>query len=110
MTKHDLALSRRALISAMLSAGGGLAVGVFVPSFAQAKQLGAALSGDESLAPREMNAFIVIDPDNTVTVRLPHTEMGQGRGHGPVDDCRRRAGMRLDESAVRARLRQPQPA
>ncbi|MEI6282839.1 MAG: hypothetical protein WCP82_09020, partial [Alphaproteobacteria bacterium] len=78
MTKHDLALSRRALISAMLSAGGGLAVGVFVPSFAQAKQLGAALSGDESLAPREMNAFIVIDPDNTVTVRLPHTEMGQG--------------------------------
>jgi len=78
MTKHDLALSRRALISAMLSAGGGLAVGVFVPSFAQAKQLGAVLSGDESLAPREMNAFIVIDPDNTVTVRLPHTEMGQG--------------------------------
>ena len=78
MTKHDMGLSRRALISAVLSAGGGLAVGVFVPGFAQAKQLGAVLSGDESLTPKEMNAFIVIDPDNTVTVRLPHTEMGQG--------------------------------
>ncbi len=78
MTKHDLALSRRALISAALSAAGGLAVGAFVPAFAQAAVLGPVLSGDETLAPKEMNAFIVIDPDNTVTVRLPHTEMGQG--------------------------------
>jgi len=25
-----------------------------------------------------MTAWLVIDPDNTVTVRLPHQEMGQG--------------------------------
>ena len=25
-----------------------------------------------------MTAFLVIEPDNTVTVRLPHAEMGQG--------------------------------
>ena len=27
---------------------------------------------------KEMTAFLVIEPDNTVTVRVPHAEMGQG--------------------------------
>ena len=51
MTKHDLALSRRALITAALSAAGGLVVGVFVPGFAEAAQLGPVLSGDEAQNP-----------------------------------------------------------
>ncbi len=80
MTKHDQALhdlSRRDVIAA-LSAAGGLSVGVAAPGLANARQIGASINGDESLSPKEMNAFIVIDPDNTVTVRLPHCEMGQG--------------------------------
>jgi isoquinoline 1-oxidoreductase beta subunit len=28
----------------------------------------------------EINAWIVIDPDETITIRIPHTEMGQGAG------------------------------
>ena len=78
MTLHDIDLSRRGLIGAFLTAAGGLAMGVAVPGLAQAHQLGPDITGDENLTPKEMNAFIVIDRDNSVTIRLPHCEMGQG--------------------------------
>ncbi len=30
------------------------------------------------LLPNEISAWIVIDPDETITIRIPHAEMGQG--------------------------------
>ena len=68
------ALSRRTLIFAGLSAAGGLAIGVpFNARAGQPPTLTAGTNGD-----KEMTAWLVIDPDNTVTIRVPHSEMGQG--------------------------------
>src|ERR1700744_1817710 len=76
--------SRRQAVTAMLSAAGGLAIGVQLPTSAlpAAKSSGpqpmGLLQSPEAVPPHELSAFVVIDPDNTVTVRLPHNELGQG--------------------------------
>jgi isoquinoline 1-oxidoreductase beta subunit len=71
--------SRRAVLATGLSASGGLAVGFAFP--AQAKPYAAeavSIASPEASDPHELNAWLVIDPDNSVTVRLVHSEMGQG--------------------------------
>jgi isoquinoline 1-oxidoreductase beta subunit len=72
-------LSRRGVIFAGLSAAGGLAIGV--PVQAAARLQPAALTHGTNAA-KEMTAFLVIDPDNSVTIRIPHAEMGQGTATG----------------------------
>jgi isoquinoline 1-oxidoreductase beta subunit len=69
-------VSRRTFIRTMVGAGGGLILGFYIP--------GAKAS---VVAPKpwttptdgvEINAWITIDKDGTVTIRVPHTEQGQG--------------------------------
>ena len=73
------ALSRRKFIVTGLSAAGGLALGIAFPGLAAARPLGDAPWSNDALAtPAEVNAWIVIDPDETITIRIPHSEMGQG--------------------------------
>jgi isoquinoline 1-oxidoreductase subunit beta len=62
--------SRRLVLKAGAAAGGGLLLGIHLPSLARAS---ADTSGDF-----EPNAFLRIDPHNTITLILPHTEVGQG--------------------------------
>ena len=75
--------TRRQAVTTMLSAAGGLAVGVTLPASAFAagakgpRPMG-LLQSPEVVPAHELSAFVVIDPDNTVTVRLPHNELGQG--------------------------------
>jgi isoquinoline 1-oxidoreductase beta subunit len=66
-------LSRRAFLKAGALAGGGLVLGVYLPGLGQQ----AAAAGDEpkAFAP---NAFVRIGTDESVTVIVPHSEMGQG--------------------------------
>jgi isoquinoline 1-oxidoreductase subunit beta len=71
-------LSRRKFIVTGLSAAGGLALGVALPGLAEAHPLGVAPWSDEKPTPSEINVWIVVDPDETVTIRIPHSEMGQG--------------------------------
>ena len=80
-------LSRRQAVSALLSAGGGLAIGVVLPRGArgaetgragQPKPMGPRIESPEGDPAGELSAWLVIDPDSSVTVRLPHNEMGQG--------------------------------
>ena len=68
-------LSRRNVVFAGLSAAGGLVIGV--PLTARAAMQPAVMADGTNPA-KEMTAFLVIDPDNTVTIRVPHAEMGQG--------------------------------
>ncbi|HEY8003182.1 MAG TPA: molybdopterin cofactor-binding domain-containing protein [Phenylobacterium sp.] len=68
-------VSRRALVFSGLSASGALVIGV--PMAARAA-LQPPLMADGTNPAKEMTAFLVIEPDNTVTVRVPHAEMGQG--------------------------------
>ena len=71
-------LSRRKSVVAGLSAAGGLALGFAVPGLASARLLTGSPWSNDTVAPNEINAWIVIDPDETITIRIPHAEMGQG--------------------------------
>jgi isoquinoline 1-oxidoreductase subunit beta len=74
-----IALSRRAFIQASLSAAGGLAIAAFAPEFAGATTIaGAPWSPEAGKPPDEVNAFVVIDPDNSITLRVAKSDMGQG--------------------------------
>ena len=62
-------LSRRGFIASVAASTGGLALGF--PLGATAQQLA-------ELAEPEINAWVVVQPDNTVVVRVAKIEMGQG--------------------------------
>jgi isoquinoline 1-oxidoreductase beta subunit len=61
-----------------MSAGGGLALSFGLPGTAGALPMADEPWTSERAAANEMSAWLVIDPDETITVRLPHSEMGQG--------------------------------
>jgi isoquinoline 1-oxidoreductase beta subunit len=72
---NDVTLSRRAVVLTGLTAAGGLMIGV--PMDAQAETQPSTMADGTNPA-KELTAFLIIEPDNTVTVRVPHQEMGQG--------------------------------
>ena len=74
MTKTNL--SRRTFIRTSAAAGGGLMLGFYIPRARAAK-----IEGKPSVTPTggvEINAWLTIDAKGIVTLRIPHTEMGQG--------------------------------
>src|SRR6516164_8075183 len=72
-------LSRRTFIQASLSAAGGLAIAAFAPGFAGATTVaGEPWSPETGKAADEVNAFVVVDPDNSITLRVAKSDMGQG--------------------------------
>jgi isoquinoline 1-oxidoreductase beta subunit len=74
-----IAFSRRAFIRAGLSAAGGLAIAAFAPEFAGATMIaGEPWSPETGKAPDEVNAFVVIDSDESITLRVAKSDMGQG--------------------------------
>src|SRR5436190_13192949 len=75
MTKQIL--SRRSFFQASIAVGGGLMLGFHVPD-ALAASIGPRTQSTTTASGIEVNAWIVIDSDGTVTLRIPHTEMGQG--------------------------------
>ncbi len=69
-------VSRRTVIRTMVGAGGGLILGFHVPG-----TYAAAVAPKPWTAPTdgvEINAWLTIDADGIVTIRVPHTEQGQG--------------------------------
>ncbi len=73
-----MSLSRRAFLTHTAAAGGGLLIGISLPTtvgrlFAQ--EGAAPAAAKKAVQP---NAFIRIAPDDTVTILLKHSEMGQG--------------------------------
>jgi isoquinoline 1-oxidoreductase beta subunit len=75
MTKQTL--SRRSFLRASVAAGGGLMLGFHMP-VSLAATIGARPQSTTTAIGTEINAWIVIGKDGTVTLRIPHTEMGQG--------------------------------
>jgi isoquinoline 1-oxidoreductase beta subunit len=67
------ALSRRTFIVGTAAAGGGLALGVRLPF-----GLGAAEATDAMNAGTEVQAWVVVKPDDTCVIRIARSEMGQG--------------------------------
>jgi isoquinoline 1-oxidoreductase beta subunit len=72
---NAISFSRRALVFSGLSATGALVIGI--PLTAEAAMQPPVMADGANPA-KEMTAFLVIEPDNTVTIRVPHAEMGQG--------------------------------
>ncbi len=63
--------SRRKFMLSSAAAGGGFALGMYVP-------FGAASAAAAAAGDTEMNAWVVIRPDDTAVIRIVRAEMGQG--------------------------------
>src|SRR6266404_7595627 len=72
-------VTRRHFILTAVSAAGGLMVGVAVAS---GSARGATISeqpwNDKEYAPNEIDAWIAINPDDSILIRYQRSEMGQG--------------------------------
>jgi isoquinoline 1-oxidoreductase beta subunit len=81
MTENSLApsLTRRQLIVSFATVAGGLAVGIgAAPRLARATTVAARPWDEGGYDPHEIDAWIVIDPDDSVLIRYQRSEMGQG--------------------------------
>ncbi len=68
--KHAMKIDRRDFVIGTFAVGGGLAIGLDIPFGADAVR---AADGSP-----EVNAWVVIRPDDTVVIRIARSEMGQG--------------------------------
>src|SRR5436853_489873 len=82
MSNNDLnkpGLTRRDRLSTAAAATGGLVVGFWMPHRAAAQIItseGAAWATEPDV--KEINAWVVVEPDDHVTIRIAQTELGQG--------------------------------
>lgn len=67
--------TRRAFIGAGALVGGGLVLGVAGAALAPARH---GLRSDDAENTGELTTWILVTPDNVVTILVPHCEMGQG--------------------------------
>ncbi|SHK16072.1 xanthine dehydrogenase family protein molybdopterin-binding subunit [Rhodothermus profundi] len=66
--RRPVTLTRRDFLKVGVAATGGLLIGSLVPHSGQAR----------AEAPVELNPYVQIDPDGTVRIYVPKSEMGQG--------------------------------
>src|SRR5262249_18983551 len=77
--RNKPALSRRDFFSTAAAASGGLVIGFWMPERVSAQIIspeGAAWATEPDV--KEINAWVVVAPDDTVTIRIAQTELGQG--------------------------------
>ena len=72
IAKTSVNISRRKFVISSVAAGAGLSLGLTLPVTSKL-----AIADADGGTP-EVNAWVVIDPDDTVTVRIARSEMGQG--------------------------------
>jgi isoquinoline 1-oxidoreductase beta subunit len=78
-TNSESSMDRRQFLAVAAAANAAFVLGFWVPARtakAQAAPAGAAWYEDSAVP--EINAWIVIAPDDTVTIRIAQTELGQG--------------------------------
>ena len=70
-----MSTSRRGFLKTSAVLGGGLVLSFHIPHDAQAAEAGTAPAAPT--AP-EVNAWVVVRPDDSVVIRIARSEMGQG--------------------------------
>jgi len=75
MKKQRVNISRRDFLIGTVTAGAGFSLGLYLPA-----DSGVALAAGDGNATdnTEVNAWVVIQEDDTVTIRIARSEMGQG--------------------------------
>src|SRR5213078_3665556 len=74
-------VTRREFLATVAAAHGAFVLGFWMPDKTQAQTPSAKPSGAawyEDPATPEVNAWVVVAPDDTVTIRIAQTELGQG--------------------------------
>ena len=64
----NIKISRRRFVVGSAAAGAGLSLGIAAP----------LVSSADMAAVDEVNAWVVVHPDDTVVIRIARSEMGQG--------------------------------
>ncbi|MGY4297580.1 hypothetical protein ACVWXN_005675 [Bradyrhizobium sp. i1.4.4] len=101
MNKHvSPKMNRRAFVIGTAAVGTGLAIGLDLPFG------GPAVVRAADGAP-EVNAWVVVRPDDTVVIRIARSEIGPGLAHRPRPAGRRGTRMRLVEG--HDRISDPRP-
>ncbi|MGC1955379.1 MAG: twin-arginine translocation signal domain-containing protein, partial [Gammaproteobacteria bacterium] len=65
-------LSRRSFLIRTAAVGGALVLGFHLPSASR------SWAAEDAVEEAEINAWIIIHPDDTVVIRVARSEMGQG--------------------------------
>jgi len=73
--QNQVALTRRQFVVSSAFASGGLALGFHFPAVAQSNEL-------STLGGSEINAWVVVRPDDSCVIRIARAEMGQGTHTG----------------------------
>lgn len=76
---NKIQISRRTFIRTTLAAGGGMMLGFHIPGISSVQAASVMPEAwKDPAGGAEINAWLTIDGEGIVTIRCPHTEMGQG--------------------------------